>query len=126
MLTPDQFKVNEVWIAVKINKTNLFVKDGPYDIYVLMDAASSYVFGHVFSKGVDKAPLERAVEILFRKAWDAKSQWSKKLIVPEEFPEENVFRIEAEKNGISFETVPISELAPIVEPLKQLFASDFG
>ncbi len=126
MLTPDQFKVNEVWIAIKINKTNLFVKDDPFDIYVLMDAASAYVFGHVLSEGVDEDPHERDVEILFRKAWDAKSQWPKKLIVPEEFPAEDVFRIEAEKNGISFETVPISELAPIVEPLKELFGSNFG
>ena len=126
MLTPDQFKVNEVWIAVKINKTNLFVKDDPFDIYVLMDAASAYVFGHVLSEGVDEDPHERDVEILFREAWDAKSQWPKKLIVPEEFPAEDVFRIEAEKNGISFETVPISELAPIVEPLKELFGSNFG
>ncbi len=75
---------------------------------------------------MDKAPLERGVEILFRKAWDAKSQWPKKLIVSGEFPMENIFKIEAEKNGISFETVPISELAPIVEPLKELFALDFG
>ena len=29
MLTPDQFRINEVWIATKINETLMFVKDEP-------------------------------------------------------------------------------------------------
>ena len=37
MLTPNQFRVNEAWIAVRINEEFLFVKDEPYDIYVLME-----------------------------------------------------------------------------------------
>jgi len=45
MLTPDQLLVNEAWIAVRVNEAFLFVKDEPYDIYVLMDAASAYVLG---------------------------------------------------------------------------------
>ena len=36
MLTPDQFRVNEAWIAVRVNEAFLFVKDEPSDIYVLM------------------------------------------------------------------------------------------
>ena len=47
MLAPDQFRVNEAWIAIRVNETFLFVKDEPYDIYVLIDAASAYVLGHV-------------------------------------------------------------------------------
>ena len=56
MLTPNQFRVNEVWIAVRVNEAFLFVKDEPYDIYVLMDAASAYVLGHVLSKVTDETP----------------------------------------------------------------------
>jgi len=85
MLTPDQFKVNEAWIAVRINEEFLFVKDEPYDIYVLMDAASAYVSGHVFSRVVDESPHDKDVEALFRKEWEAKKQWAEKLIVPEQF-----------------------------------------
>ena len=40
MLTPDQFEVNDAWIAVRINEEFLFVKEDPYDMFVLMDAAS--------------------------------------------------------------------------------------
>ncbi|NOR25210.1 MAG: hypothetical protein GQ542_12640 [Desulforhopalus sp.] len=125
MLTPDQFRVNEVWIAVRVNEAFLFVKDEPYDIYLLLDAASTYVFGHVLSRVVDEAPPEKDVEALFRKAWEAKNQWAEKLIVTQNSIAEDVLRTQAEKNGLSFEIVPLSDLEPIVGPLKELFASDF-
>lgn len=125
MLTPDQFRVNEVWIAVRVNEAFLFVKDEPYDIYVLMDAASAYVLGHVLSRVVDEAPSEKDVEALFKKAWEAKKQWAKKLIVTEDSIFQDVFRTQAEKNGLAFEIVPLSDLEPIVGPLKESFSSDF-
>ena len=125
MLTPDQFSVNEAWIAVRINEAFMFVKDEPYDIYVLMDAASAYVLGHVLSKVVDEAPQEKDVEVLFREAWAAKKEWAEKLIVPENSIAENVFRRQAEQNGLSVETVPLSDLDPIVGPVKESFASHF-
>ncbi len=125
MLTPDQFQVNEAWIAVRINEEFLFVKDEPYDIYVLMDAASAYVLGHVLSRVVDEYPYEKDVEALFRKAWEVKNQWAERLIVPENFIAENVFRIQAEKNGLPIEIVPLPDLEPIIGPLKELFGSNF-
>ncbi|MDI6792655.1 MAG: hypothetical protein QME81_07295 [bacterium] len=125
MLTPDQFRVNEVWIAIRVNEAFLFVMDEPCDIYVLMDAASAYVLGHVLSRVVDEAPPEKDVEALFKKAWGAKNQWAEQLIVTENSTAENVFRTQAEKNGLSVKIVPLSELEPIVGPLKESFASDF-
>ena len=124
MLTPDQFSVNEAWIAVRVNEEFMFVKDEPYDIYVLMDAASAYVFGNVLSKVVDETPQEKELEDLFETAWGAKNQWAEKLIIPENSIAENVFRKQAEQNGLSVETIPLSDLEPIVGPLKELFASD--
>ena len=126
MLTPDQFIVNEVWIAARVNESFLFVQYEPYDVYVLMDAASTYVFGHVLAKVTDEAPHDRDVEDLFKKAWEAKRQWPEKIIVPEDDLAENVFRTQAEKNDLSFDTVPLSDLSSILGPLKELFESDFG
>ena len=95
MLTPDQFRVNEVWIALRVNEAFLFVKDEPYDIYVLRDAASAYVLGHVLSRVVDEAPHEKDIEALFKKAWEAKNQWAEQLIVTENATAEDVFRTQA-------------------------------
>jgi len=125
MLTPDQFHVNEVWIALRVNEAFLFVKDEPYDIYVLIDAGSTYVFGHVLSRAVDDAPHEKDIEALFKKAWEAKNQWAEQLIVTGNSTAENVFRTQAEKKGLSVKIVSLSELGPIVGPLKESFASDF-
>ena len=125
MLTPDQFRVNEAWIAIRVNEEFIFVKDEPYDIYVLIDAASAYVLGHVLSRVVDEAPHKKDVEALFRNAWEAKSQWAKRLIISENSTAEDIFRSQAEKNGLSIEIVPLSELEPIVGPLRESFASDF-
>ena len=125
MLTPDQFQVNEAWIAIRVNEAFLFVKDEPYDIYVLMDAASAYVLGHVLSKVVDEAPSERDVKALFREAWKAKKQWAEQLILTGDSKAEDVFRKQAERNGLSVIIVPLSELEPIIVLLKESFASDF-
>jgi hypothetical protein len=125
MLTPDQFCVNEVWIALRVNEAFLFIKDEPYDIYVLMDAASAYVLGYVLSRVIDEAPHEKDVEALFKKAWGAKNEWAEKLIVTENSIAEDVFRTQAEKNGLSVKIVPLSDLEPIIGPLKESFASDF-
>lgn len=124
MLTPDHFDVNEVWIAVRVNDEFIFVEGEPYDIYALMDAASTFVFGQVLSR-VDQEPFEKDVEELFQTAWAAKKQWAKKLLVEEESTAEDVFRIEAEKNGISVNYVSLSEIEPIVGHLKELFSKSF-
>jgi len=125
MLTPDQFRVNEAWIVVRVNEAFLFVKDEPYDIYVLIDAASCYVFGHVLSRVTNEAPHEKDVEALFKKAWEAKNQWAEKLILTENSIAEDVFRKQAEQNSLSVSIVPLSDLELIVGPLKESFASDF-
>ena len=125
MLTPSQFRVNEAWIAIRVNEAFLYVKDEPYDIYVLIDAGSAYVLGHVLSRVVDEAPNERDVKALFRKAWKTKNQWAEQLILTGNSKPDGVFRTQAERNGLSVKIVPLSELEPIVSPLKESFVSDF-
>ena len=125
MLSPDEFRVNEAWIAIRINEQFLFVEDEPYDMYVLMDAASTYVFGHVLSKAPDEAPPRKDVDDLFNKAWEAKNQWAEKLIVAANSDAAGIFKEQAEDNGLSVMVVPLSDLGPIISPVKELFASTF-
>jgi hypothetical protein len=125
MITPDQFHVNEAWIAVRINEEFLFVQDEPYDIYVLVDAASCYVLGHVLSRVVDEAPQEKDVRDLFQAAFRAKNQWANFLILTGNASSDDVFRRQAEQEGLSVKTVSLSDLEPILSPLKESFASDF-
>ena len=126
MLEPSDFAVNEAWIAFRANDSFLLVKNEPYDVYILLDAASTYVLGHVLSRTVDGSPDARDVAALFREAWSAKRQWAKQLIVPEGSLAEGVFKNQAEKSGLAFSMVPLSELLPIVSPLKESFSAYFG
>ncbi|MCP4577327.1 MAG: hypothetical protein GY846_13705 [Deltaproteobacteria bacterium] len=125
MFSPDNFRVNETWIAFRANEEFLFVKDEPYDFYVLIDAASTYVFGHAVSRVVDERPLREDVEALFKSAWATKKAWAKRLIVTEDSPAEKAFIKEARKQGLIVENIPLSELEPIVGELKESFRRDF-
>ena len=125
MLEPDNFEVNEAWIAVRVNDEFIFVKDDPYDIYVLMDAASAFVFGFVLSSTVDESLDPKEVENLFRQAWGSKQQWAKTLILPEEMNLADVFISEGKKNGLEIKRVPVSTMDPIVGPLKESFLGSF-
>jgi len=125
MITPEQFRVNEAWIAVKINEGFIFVENEPYDIYALLDASSCYVFGHVMSKVVDEIPQEKDVEELFIIAFQAKQQWAETLITVEGSPSNSLFKKLAEQEGLSVKTISAVELEPILGPLKESFASIF-
>jgi hypothetical protein len=92
---------------------------------VLIDAASAYVLGHVLSRVADEAPQEKDVADLFKNAWKAKNQWAKQLIITSNLKAEMVFEKQAEKNGLSVKVVSVSELEPIIGPLKESFASGF-
>jgi hypothetical protein len=125
MITPDQFRVNEAWIAVRINEEFLLVQDEPYDIYVLMDAASCFVMGYVLSRVVDETPLEKDVKELFQTAFKSKNQWADMLILTGDSPADDAFRKEAEQNGLCVKIVKESDLETIIGPLKTTFASGF-
>ena len=125
MFTPDQFRVNEAWIIIRVNDEFLFIEDEPHDVYVLMDACSLYAFGYMLSCVADETPNEKDVKALFEKAWSAKKQWAEGLIVTENSIAESVFRKQAQKNGLSVEIVPLADLEPIVGSLRELFASGF-
>jgi len=125
MITPDQFQVNETWIAIRVNERFLFVQNEPYDIYLLLDAASCYVFGHAISSVVAEKPEARDVKKLFQTAFQTKNQWAENLILTGNTPADDVFRMVAEQNGLSVQIKDKSDLEPIIGPLEESFAASF-
>jgi hypothetical protein len=117
-----EFKDDEVWIAIRIN--DLFQPRMVNDIYVLMDAASEYIFGTALLTTVN-AVHEEDIEILFKKAIAITSKWPNVLIMPEHSIAEDVFSKLAAEKGFAFSTVPLANLCPIMEPLKESFAPFF-
>ena len=71
----------------------LFVQNEPYDIYLLLDAASCCVFGHSISSAAAEKPEARDVKKLFRSAFQTKNQWAENLILTGKTPADDVFQM---------------------------------
>lgn len=125
MLHPNQFQVNEVWIAVKANKKPIELTEGSFNTFTVMDAASTFVIGHAIVPSNEESPPKDTVVSIFRKAWEQKQAWPKKLIIPDSHTDKNTFKIVAEERGIAVENAPIQMLLPIIQPMQESFTESF-
>ena len=118
-LTPDQFEINETWIVARMH-TVMFVQNEPADIYVLLDAASTYLLGNLAYLG--EAPSRHEFTDLFKRARKQSKRWPKKLLITREDPAEDVLKEIAAEFGIVPEVIPLPYLDPILGPLNESFA----
>ncbi|MFP4213227.1 MAG: hypothetical protein ACLFRL_03870 [Desulfohalobiaceae bacterium] len=125
MLHPKQFKVNQVWIAFRVNDSLIYIADEPYDIYFLLDAASTYMLGHLACKTAGEGPDLSAVEDLFQEAASHKKQFPHELIIPEDFVPREQFKTICDSYGIRVREVPEGELSLILGEIKESFEQSF-
>lgn len=123
MTNASNTKENKIWIAVRINDTFLNINDEVYDVYVLMNAVTAHVFGHVLAKA-NKPPLEEDVAALFQKSFESQGEWPEKLIIPDSSKARDVFKKIAEDHKLNLESVPLSQLSPVIGPLMESFAEE--
>ncbi len=116
----DQFEPGEAWLVFRVD---CFVQDQPVDVYILMDVASTYVFGSIVVP--NELPETKEITKLMQDAYKTKSSWPKRLFCPAQDPAEDLFRTHSEKKGISFEVAPLSYFEQIVGPLKKSFSQQF-
>ncbi len=98
----------------------MFVKNEPADIYVLLDAASTYLLGHLLYLG--EAPSRRELTDLFKQARKQSKRWPKKLLITSEDPVEDLLKAIAADLGIVPEVIPLPYLDLILGPLNESFA----
>lgn len=79
MLHPNQFQVNEAWIAFQLNDLPIeTMQDGSFNCIALMDAASCFIVGDVFMattaaatraeakrRGITVVPVEESQLVAF-------------------------------------------------------------
>ena len=116
----DQFEPGEAWLVFRVD---CLVQDQPVDIYLLMDVASTYVFGNIVV--TDELPETEEIAELMRDAYKTKNSWPKKFFCPAQDPAEDLFRRHAEEKGISFEVASLSYFEGIIGPLKKSFSQHF-
>ena len=125
-MDPSQFTVNQCWLIFKASDGPIRVDEGLFDVYVLQDAASMYLFGNVFvPSGTGTAP-EEDVNSLFQGAWRAKHEWPKCLLLPDTIPPRSSFAVVAKRNRIPVEVMPESAFAIYINDVRSAFHDYFG
>jgi hypothetical protein len=114
VLHPNQFHVNEAWIAFQLNETPILTEqDGSFNCVGLMDAASCYLLGYELVSTADMEPSQIQVGRLLQTAWAEKRQFPKTLYLPTgQF--QNAMIEEAARQGISVISVQEIELLAFI------------
>ena len=113
-LYPSQFEVNEAWIVFQLNDAPLVTeKDGNFNVFALMDAASCYILGAEFVP-VESAELSQLETRRLLKGGQFKTQrFPKKLLLPADQPAE-ILSMEARRHGIDVVRVADEQLQAFI------------
>jgi hypothetical protein len=124
MYTPEEFQVNQTWLAFKANDEPLMLGDGSeYNLYGLMDAGSCFVFG-VLPAG-ENTPDVREVEELFTRAEQMKNECARELFITDRSDSLAVFKEVAEAKGMTARHVPASKFQAMIVPFREAMLESF-
>ncbi len=121
MLAPDQFQVNEAWIAFKLNDAPISTQeDGDFNVFALMDAASCFILGTEFVHADLTEPSQLESRRLLKSGQAHKDELPKKLLLPNEQAADTLVR-EAERLGITVIRMPDKELSVFLDEARDGF-----
>jgi hypothetical protein len=126
LLHPNQFQVNEAWIAFKLNDTPIHTElDGDFNFFALMDAASCFILcsAPVSVKSVEPSMVESRQLLNEGKVY--KMQLPKILFIPTEQPAKFLVT-EAERIGIEVVRVEEHQLLIFIGEARKGFRDRFG
>ncbi len=120
-LHPNQFKVNEAWIAFQLNDQPIHTEqDGSFDIVCLMDAATCYILGNAFVPLGESEPSEFDAHRLLKDGWAHNKQFPQMLFLPKgQF--KKTFPAVAKRQDISVISVTEKQLLVFIDEARQGF-----
>jgi len=126
VLHPNQFKLNEGWIAFKLNDEPIHTEqDGDFDFLALMDAASCFVLGFTPVPAKQKEPTQLESKRLLKEGQAHKKRWPKTLFLVTEQPAQFLVT-EAERLGIEVVRVAEEQLSAFIDEVREGFWEHFG
>ena len=126
MLHPNQFAVNEAWIAFQLNDTPLQTEqDGSLNCLALMDAASCFILGSEFIAASETEASQLEIRRLLKNGKSHKNQLPKTLFLAREQLGASIER-EAVRHKITVVRVPESELLVFIAEAREAFRERFG
>ena len=126
MLHPKEFRVNQAWIAFRLNSSPIQTEiDGDFNCMALMDAASCFLLGTEFFPASAAEPTQRVFRRLLKQARSHKPQLPKKLYFSSEAVTDEMIH-EATRQKIEVVRVPESELLIFIAEARMGFNERFG
>ena len=126
MLHPNQFRVNEAWIAFKLNDAPIrTVSDGDFDCLALMDAASCFILTAAFVPANETEASRTEARQLLKKGRAHKQELPRTLFIPNEQPAHNL-TLEAERQKVTVVCVPEAHLLLFIGEAREGFKERFG
>ncbi len=126
MLHPDQFTVNDAWIAFRLNDAAIVTeRAGDFDCIALMDAASCYILGMEMYSARATGPSAQESHRLLQSGHGRAGTFPQKLFVVEgEGP--GALCQEAARLTIEVVTVPEDDLLVFIGDARDGFKERFG
>ena len=100
-MQPSDFRVNETWLAYRINQAPMQIEGQDVDLYVLQDAASMFLFGNLLAPHGADYPDAEEIEKLMMSAHKKRDEWPVELFLPGSHLSDNSFAKIAKKHGCS-------------------------
>lgn len=97
---PRDFENNRTWLAFRVNRIPVSTGEGEFDIFMLQDAASMFIFGHAFAPHGAESPPEEEVASLLDQAWSRRREWPDELVLPGRPLMSNTFVRLARRHGM--------------------------
>lgn len=126
MLHPNQFHVNEAWIAFKLNDAPIATgADGDFNFIALMDAASCFILSSTPIPASAAEPSKLEARRLLKEGQTHKQQLPKTIFIPSA-QSANILAAEAERQGITVVRVPEDQLLLFIGEAREGFSKRFG
>lgn len=121
MLNPNQFQVDEAWLAFTLNDAPIrTVQDGMFNCVCLMDAASCFILGTAFVSEQESEPSEFEVRRLFETSLEHNKRLPNKLFIPVgQF--QTTVAAEAQRQGVEVVIVREGELSLFTREAREAF-----
>ncbi len=126
MLHPNQFHVNEAWIAFKLNDAPIVTGvDGDFNFIALMDAASCFILCTTPIPASAAEPTKMEARRLLKEGQAHKHQLPRTLFIPSA-QSAKILAAEAKRRGITVVRVPEDQLLLFIGEAREGFRERFG
>ncbi len=125
MIHPNDFEVNEAWIAFRLNRLPICTEeDGDFNCIAIMDAASLFILSSELIPVDASGPTQLEFRHLIQSAQRHKQELPSKLILSRgEFPDE--LASQAEEHDIEVVSVSENQLLIFTREARDSFAQHF-